>query len=106
MADITTVAALIGAIIWIGLVLGACAKLASYHTRRLLRCPETGGVALVSIKPIKPSADSPRKEPGLRVIQCQLWPERRNCSRGCLTGYDAAAQPYGFDLLTLRRFSD
>ncbi len=50
---------------------------------RLLRCPETGGLGLVEIS----AAEGANGEPArTRVRGCDLWPQRRECNRGCLAG--------------------
>ncbi|MBI3043990.1 MAG: hypothetical protein HYY78_14315 [Betaproteobacteria bacterium] len=52
---------------------------------RLMRCPETGAVALVGVEYVSPR---PGAAPGLTVQRCGLWPGRKDCARGCLARYD------------------
>lgn len=89
--------------IWFLFCLTAIIKLARYRKRRLLRCPETGGVAIVDIKEML-SADKTGSRPHLRVKNCQLWPERGSCGRGCLIRCSQTWGSYGFDMATLRPF--
>jgi hypothetical protein len=49
---------------------------------RLLRCPETGGVAFVEVE------NAPYgKWTAPRIRSCDLWPARKECVRGCLARY-------------------
>lgn len=57
------------------------------HDRRLIRCPETGGVAFVRAAWV---SRGKRGVADLQVRSCDLWPERSNCTRGCLERYEQA----------------
>ena len=52
-------------------------------TGRLVRCPKTGTVTFVEIG--RASRGNGTK-PKVTVQQCDLWPERNECDRGCLAG--------------------
>ena len=91
--------------IWFLFCLTALIKLARYRKRRLLRCPETGGVAIVDIDE-QLWADQTVPRSHLRVKNCRLWPERKDCGRGCLTRCTLSWESYGFDLASLRPFED
>jgi hypothetical protein len=54
-----------------------------YRYRKMLRCPETGQDAEVSIDATR-AAISSFTAAGLKARNCSLWPERRGCSRKCL----------------------
>lgn len=88
-------------VIWLLISLTALKKLARYHTRRLLRCPETGGVAIVDVDESL-SVDTAGSRPQLRVKNCRLWPERMRCGRGCLSRCRETWGSHGFDLASLR----
>ncbi len=90
-------------IIWVILALTAYSSLARYRKRRLLRCPETGGVATVDIEETLSAGPTGRRL-RLRVKNCRLWPERGSCCRGCLIRCSQTWGSYGFDLATLRPF--
>lgn len=91
--------------IWFLFCLTALIKLARYRKRRLLRCPETGGVAIVDIEETS-LTDQDGGRSYLRVRNCRLWPERRHCGRGCLTRCTLSWGSYGFDLASLKPFED
>ena len=91
--------------IWFLFCLTALIKLARYRKRRLLRCPETGGVAIVDIDE-QLWADQTVPRSHLRVKNCRLWPERGSCGRGCLIRSSQTWGSYGFDLASLRPFED
>jgi len=91
------------AIVWIIASWAAFATLARYRRRRLLRCPESGAVAIADIEEKRaPGRDGAR----LSVTNCQLWPERADCGRGCLVRSAQARGIHGFDLAALRPFGE
>ena len=90
--------------IWLVLTLVTLIKLARYRKRKLLRCPETDGVAIVDIEEML-SADQTNGKCYLRVKNCQLWPERGSCGRGCLIRCSQTWGGYAFDLAALRPFN-
>lgn len=55
---------------------------------RLVRCPETGAVALVGVDHVSAGDGS---APRLVVRRCGLWPSRAGCARGCLARYEESA---------------
>lgn len=67
-------------------------------TGRLMRCPETGGVAFVDAVPGKAGGAT------VEVRQCDLWPRRRGCAKGCLARYPETAPGRRVDLKALRPF--
>jgi hypothetical protein len=83
-------------IVWFALSQVAYARLNRYGKRRLLRCPETTGIAVVDVVR---KAQSRSTTDSLTVETCQLWPEKQNCARGCLSRCRWGS--YGFDLSSL-----
>lgn len=67
----------------------------------LMRCPETGAVALVGVAR---APQGPENTPRLTVQQCDLWPERKNCGRGCLARCRETSPGYRVNLHALRPF--
>ena len=68
---------------------------------RLMRCPETGGIAFVDLD--RASANK-KRELEIAVRQCEFWPEHKDCSRGCIGRYKEGASGFHVDLHSLRRF--
>ena len=92
-------------ILLLALTLPAYIKLARHRNRRLMRCPESGGITTVDIEQTDLMGHSTQGGPRLRVSQCRLWPERKDCGRGCLSRCRQAGD-YGFNLASLRPFED
>jgi hypothetical protein len=106
MTDIIAVLGTAGAsILLLVLTLPAYIKLTRHRKRRLMRCPESGGITMVDIQPTDLLGHSTQGGPRLRVRQCRLWPERKDCGRGCLSRYSQGGN-YGFNLASLRPFED
>lgn len=82
----TLLAAITVVIGWIVLIAMAFITLQWYRKRKFLRCPETGGIALVDIE--KKTADPAMSGISLAlkftVKDCLLWPKRIGCGNGCL----------------------
>jgi len=91
----TSLIAALVAVTWVALILGVLIKIARARNRKLVRCPETGGIAIVDVSEVLP-ADPASRGPYLRVESCQLWPEKGNCGRGCLI---CSARPGGAMIL-------
>jgi len=107
MLDIsTTVAAATAAIIWFGVIVAAYMKLNRFRKRKLLRCPEVGAITLVDVEENALSGHLFDQAPRLKVKHCRLWPEKADCSRGCLIRCDQPCEGYGFDLSSLRPFEN
>ena len=64
--------------------------------RRLMRCPETGGIAFVDAEV--------GKETTPRVRSCDLWPARKGCAQGCLERYGQTAPGFPVNIDALRPF--
>lgn len=52
---------------------------------RLMRCPETGAIALVGVER-RSSPDGGGRD--VEVEHCGLWPEKAGCAQNCLERYD------------------
>jgi hypothetical protein len=65
----------------------------------LKRCPETGGISFVGIERVLRG-----KEPAVEVRSCDLWPQRKDCARGCLARYDDSAPWFPVNIDQLRPF--
>jgi len=68
---------------------------------RLMRCPETGAVAFVSVERV---LRNDGQAPTLAVQSCEFWPKRQGCARGCLARYDETRSGYRVNLDALRPF--
>lgn len=86
----TTLAAMAVAIGWSILIVLAFVLLERYRKRKLLKCPETGGVSLVDIEWDTPHPATPEAtgKPVPTIKDCLLWPEKKGCSKGCLDNRD------------------
>ena len=82
----TTLAAMGVMIGWGFLIVLALSLLERYRKRKLLKCPETGGVSLVDIEWDTPHPATPQAtgKPVPTIKDCLLWPEKKGCSKGCL----------------------
>jgi hypothetical protein len=72
-------------------------------SERLVRCPETGAITLVSIAP---AARRDGDASALEVRHCALWQDRQeDCAQGCLTRYPEMSPGYRVNLRALRPFA-
>ena len=74
--------------------------LAPARNKRLMRCPETGAIAFVD-------TGAARGEGAVREVTvhwCDLWPERKDCARGCLVRYPQTTPGYRVNVKALRPF--
>lgn len=71
------------------------------RNRRLMRCPETGGVTFVDATIAASGVGAARE---VTVRWCDLWPERKNCARTCLARYPETTPGYRVNIKALRRF--
>jgi len=68
---------------------------------RLMRCPETGSINFVGVEVVsRPDG----KAPELTVRRCDLWPEKKDCARGCLVRYEQTSPGHPVNLDALRHF--
>lgn len=66
---------------------------------RLMRCPETGVIALVGVEYASPDDGS---APKLVVRRCGLWPSKPGCAHGCLERYEETVLGFPPNLKALR----
>ena len=69
---------------------------------RLMRCPETGSLALVETARVARAGETTSS---VTVRTCDLWPERKCCARGCLERYDETAPGHRISVKALRPFA-
>ena len=55
-----------------------------YRYKRVVKCPETGGLAEVDVDAPRAAFSSAFGRPLLRIKNCTLWPKRKGCREGCL----------------------
>jgi hypothetical protein len=55
-----------------------------FRTKKSLRCPETGTEAEVGIDAGRAALTSAFGRALLRVKNCSLWPERKECAQDCV----------------------
>ncbi|MCH8055774.1 MAG: hypothetical protein IH857_06455 [Deltaproteobacteria bacterium] len=55
-----------------------------YRKKRVLKCPESGGLAEVDIDASRAAFSSAFGKSLLRIKNCTLWPKKKGCSEGCL----------------------
>lgn len=101
MADFTVMEWVAGAIVLLALVGTMYWLIALVPQKPLMRCPRTGAVTFVDVR-ATPFSDP--SAPGVTVHNCDLWPEQKDCSRGCLARYGEATRGFRIDLHALRRF--
>ncbi len=56
----------------------------NYRRKRVLPCPETEGLAEVSVDARRAAWTSAFRRPLLRVKDCSLWPKKKGCAEMCL----------------------
>jgi hemerythrin-like domain-containing protein len=69
---------------------------------RLMRCPETGGTAVVHADGF---GHGTATGGGVTVRSCDLWPARAGCGRGCLERYAETTPGWGISIEALRPFT-
>lgn len=99
MADLPQAGLVAAVLIILGLAPLAIWLVQLVWKARLLRCPETGGVALVDVaSPLSRESRYPQ------VRHCELWPGQRQCAQGCLERYAETPAAQAVSLAALRRF--
>lgn len=81
--DYPTAGWILIALIWLAIALYVVWMIGPAWKDKLLRCPDTGSVALVGIRQFARAG----KAPGIEVERCGLWPDKQGCERGCLQHY-------------------
>ena len=101
MMDFSTLGWIVGVVAALALVLYVFWMIARVWKDRLMRCPETGAITLVGIEP---AARQDGQAPAVAVQRCGLWPEKRQCTQGCLARYRETSSGYKVKLSALRPF--
>jgi hypothetical protein len=60
------------------------------QTRRVVRCPDTGGIAQVETGTLNEVLNSLFRRNRFRVEKCTRWPEQSGCAETCLSQIEAA----------------
>jgi hypothetical protein len=55
-----------------------------YREPQIRDCPETGGKAALFVNARRAALTAAVGQPQLRVIQCSLWPQRKDCAQHCV----------------------
>lgn len=98
---VETAAWMLGLAVMVGLVVLVYRMMSRIRNLRLMRCPETGSITIVRAERV---ASGDGQAQALTVLRCGLWPERKNCDRGCLARYDETTSGYRVNLRALRPF--
>lgn len=64
-----------------------------FRAPRILRCPQTAKDAEVAVDASHAALTSAFGPPVLRVKNCSLWPEGKDCPQDCLAAEAEAAPP-------------
>lgn len=99
MADIQQAVSVAAVVVILALAPAAAWLVQLVWKAHLMRCPETGGVALVEM-----ATFSLYRRTRLGVQRCDLWPEKKRCAQGCLALYAHTAAAQTISLEPLKRF--
>ena len=88
MSDFGVVVWAVGIATWVAFVVYVIWISRQVWKDRLMRCPETGAIALVGVDYAAPGDGS---APRLVVRRCGLWPSKAGCAHGCLARYEETA---------------
>lgn len=55
-----------------------------YRYRKVITCPQTHGLAEVSLDASQAALGAAVGRPVLRVRKCSLWPKRKGCDEKCV----------------------
>ncbi len=91
MTDFATVGWMVGTAVLVALALYVYLIAWRVGKDRLMRCPETGSIALVGVERASRRAGKP---PEVKVQRCALWPGKMGCARGCLARYAETSPGY------------
>ena len=56
-----------------------------YRSRKFITCPQTHGVAEVTLNAGLVALGAAIGRPAIRVRSCSLWPKRKGCDEKCVT---------------------
>lgn len=97
--DIQTAAWIVVIVSVVGFVLYRLSNLLSQDL--MMRCPETQSISVIRVAP---AVGDDATAPKVTVRQCTLWPERKNCTQGCLARYPETTPGLRINLNALRPF--
>jgi hypothetical protein len=66
-----------------------------YRPRKVVRCPVTGGKAVVQVDPLRAALGEAAGLPGRRITACSFWPECYPCAQTCLRFPESAMRDIG-----------
>ncbi len=84
MTSLSTPEWVVMSVLFAALALYTLRLIARAPSERLMRCPRTGGVALVGVLQVASRGGRDRQPV---VHCCSLWPENHGCGQGCLARY-------------------
>jgi hypothetical protein len=53
-----------------------------FHTKKIVRCPETDELAEIVVD-TTPSTPAKPKKKRFSIRNCSLWPKRKDCTQSC-----------------------
>jgi hypothetical protein len=100
MVEFGQIESIAGGLVLLVLVVAALWLIRAASRGRLLRCPETGGLAIVEVD----ARHTGHGESTLKSVgQCDLWPEKERCDQGCLAHHPETDRAFGqVDLQALK----
>jgi hypothetical protein len=101
MTDLLTAEWIVAAALFAALALYTLRLIAQASGDRLVRCPRTGGIALVGVLEVASRGGRDRQPV---VHRCSLWPENHGCGQGCLARCREAGGAYRINPAALGPF--
>jgi hypothetical protein len=77
-------------ILLIGITLAVGVVYARGHARRVVRCPDTGGIAQVETSALNEVLTTLFPGSGFHIEKCTRWPDQAGCAESCLGQIEAA----------------
>jgi hypothetical protein len=101
MTDLLTAEWVVASVLFAALGLYTLWLIAHASSDRLMRCPRTGGIALVGVLSVASRGGHDRQPV---VHRCSLWPENHGCGQGCLARYRETGSGLRINAVALRPF--
>ena len=70
------------------LLVRTLANYLKFRGKRVIRCPEVGGTAVIELDAPHAALTEPFGDAHMRVESCSLWPRQANCGKRCLQGLE------------------
>ncbi len=102
MSTFATAGWIVMAVLWLVVAIYVYRIIRQNGSERLVRCPETGAITLVSISSAA-WRDGNGSAPEVR--HCALWQDRQDCVQGCLARHPEMSPSYRLNLQALRPFT-